>query len=190
MDLVKARLASKFELSVGVDQLWEKVVGNMKLMLEDRGYEVRQVSEGEMRGEREDEVVVLILLEEDKLSVKTLRLLANKYEGVCMILVSLLGPTSFTKKEIAESHSDIEIFLYQEFVVNPVRHTLVPLHTKLEEEEREALFHKFGKDKNRYPKLPSSDVIARYYNFKSGDVISIKRQFGFQEPTVYYRIVC
>ena len=189
MDVVRARLASKFELSVGVDQLWDKVVGNMRLMLEDRGFEASLVSEGEIRGEKGEEVVSMLLLEEEKLSVKTLRHLTSKYEGIGMILVSLLGPTSFTKKEMAENHPDIEIFLYQDFVVNPVRHSLVPRHTRLTKEEEEDLFRRFGRERNRYPKLPSTDVVSRYYNFRPGDVIGIKRQFGFQEPTIYYRIV-
>ena len=58
--------------------------------------------------------------------------------------------------------------------INPTKHEYVPKHTKLSIKEGEQLLKKYSlASKYQLPLLLKDDVIARYYNYKYGDIIKI-----------------
>ena len=79
---------------------------------------------------------------------------------------------------------EFELFDHKELMYNITKHVLVPLHRLLtfENEEKEIIF------KEKFKKIctiQKTDPVAKFYNFKKGDIIEVKRQNGY----VAYRIV-
>lgn len=71
----------------------------------------------------------------------------------------------------------IECFRMDELLFNITKHELVPLHVKVDS--------KLHPQKNQYPIIKKTDIISRFYGFKSGDVIEIHRK----NKTIFYRVV-
>lgn len=96
--------------------------------------------------------------------------------------------TSGAKTEISTDY-DFEMFQDIELMKNKSRHSIVPKHEKLSESEVDQLMKTYNlTTKTNLPRMSPSDVIARYYHWKVGDVIRIHRQLGNQkEPDIYYR---
>lgn len=124
---------------------------------------------------------------EDRVGVKQLRIWCEHSDAATIIIVSLEGPTSFTKKETEHYERSIQFFTFKELCVNITRHALVPKHTKLSSDE--CTSNEFLKNPNDLPRLYSNDKVAIYYNYKPGDIIRITRTVAYSEPVVYYRLV-
>ncbi|MFW5865947.1 MAG: DNA-directed RNA polymerase subunit H [Nanoarchaeota archaeon] len=69
----------------------------------------------------------------------------------------------------------------------PTRHILVPKHTKLSEEEKNALFEKYDITARELPKIPQSDPALAGMTVKQGDVIRITRKSLTAGKTTFYR---
>jgi DNA-directed RNA polymerase subunit H (RpoH/RPB5) len=168
-------------------------------MLKDRGYNVsvdcRTVGDITYKieqnhhvliGETSKNSVVLYFHNEDRVGVKQLRSWNDMNEGCDIVIVSLEGPTAFTKKEADQYYPNIQFFTFKELCVNITRHSLVPKHEKIGVDEVE---YQVGLAEE-WPKLYTNDAIAQYYNYKKGDLIRITRTVGCAEPVFYYRLVC
>lgn len=125
---------------------------------------------------------------EEKVGVKQLRSWCETSLASKLIIVSLDGPTSFTKKEAEQDERDLQFFTFKELCANISRHVLVPKHEYVSDEEAQK--HNELLNKDELPKLFSNDKICLYYAFSIGDIIRITRMIAYNEPVVYYRVVC
>lgn len=124
---------------------------------------------------------------EDRVGVKQLRTWCESSEAITIIIVSLEGPTSFTRKETDSYGRDVQFFTFKELCVNITKHSLVPSHKKinLQEQNKNTLL----RHPQDLPRLYSNDKVAIYYNYKPGDIIEITRTVAYSEPFIYYRFV-
>ena len=74
---------------------------------------------------------------------------------------------------------------------NPIKHELVPIHKKITENEISELISKYNlKNKFQLPIILKEDVIARYYNYQTGDVIKITNTISsLNKDYIFYRCV-
>ncbi|MFA5142449.1 MAG: DNA-directed RNA polymerase subunit H [Candidatus Woesearchaeota archaeon] len=68
-------------------------------------------------------------------------------------------------------------------------HILVPKHTKLSEEEKEALFQKYNISEYNLPKILKADPAIKSLGAKVDDVIKIERASPTAGKSLYYRAV-
>ena len=96
-------------------------------------------------------------------------------------------PTASAKKTLSNLDSSgkvkVSLFPMDNFKFCLIEHRLVKIHQKVKKDEAIKIKEKYGGD--RLPVILSSDPIARYYNFRSGDIISVVRKGG----SIVYRIV-
>jgi len=159
-------------------------------MLHDRGY--RNISERSldnpentlgivMTGQRahyEPNIRVHFCME-DRVGVKFARSVIEM-DDANAIVVSIDGPTPFTRKEC----NGVEFFSALELCNNVTHHCLVPQHMRIDASD---LPH--GMKVEHLPRILDSDRIVQYYAWSCGSVIRIKRVFGGYEPTIYFRVV-
>ena len=69
------------------------------------------------------------------------------------------------------------------------KHELVPKHTLLNDNEKEALLKSYGIVLRQLPRMLASDAMAKLLNEKVGDVIKIIRKSETAGETEYYRVV-
>ena len=101
-------------------------------------------------------------------------------------------PTSIIKKlEKDKEYANLQIMYTKQFMFNPTKHSLVPKHTKLPEDEINDIVKYYAlSSKNQLPIILKDDAIVRYYNFKPGDVIKIESTVGTMNTNyLYYRCV-
>jgi DNA-directed RNA polymerase I, II, and III subunit RPABC1 len=79
---------------------------------------------------------------------------------------------------------NIEIFSVDELQYNITRHSLVPRHEKLLEDEKNKIIKKYG-GIDKFPKLLSGDPIAKYYGYVVNDMVKIYRK----NNEIVYRMV-
>ena len=97
--------------------------------------------------------------------------------------------TPAVKKLIETTDADkglkctFEMFHINDVFFNPTKHLLVPVHTRVPDEEAKILKDKY--ESSKFPTLKSSDPIARFLAFKKGDIIKIIRREGY----IAYRVV-
>jgi len=173
--------------TVGLNVL-EKVIKTCSEMLSDRGCtnieitndilesmeEVTQILKG--RGAKQIDV---FFYNEERVGVKFLRNLLEESSIDLIIIVSLDGPTTFTKKEA--ENIPVQFFTFKDLCVNITKHRIVPKHELCTEQINWSV--------KELPKIPEFDPIVQYYNFPVGSIIKISRTFGSHEPTIYYRHV-
>tara|TARA_Y100000310_G_C20704089_1_gene833132 strand:- start:22220 stop:22783 length:564 start_codon:yes stop_codon:yes gene_type:complete len=111
-----------------------------------------------------------------------------------LMFISEKGPTLETKFhfKVVAPHLHVEHFLCSELLCNPTKHALVPPHTLATDDEIEQLKQKFVLSKNLKDKLPrllSTDIVCRYYNFPPKSIVKIRRCLGLMNPEIYFRIV-
>lgn len=123
---------------------------------------------------------------EDRVGVKQLRNWVETTTADGVIIVSLEGATAFTRREAEQNYPQVQFFLFRELCVNITKHVLVPVHKKVAPTD---LPFDLSKNRDEVPSLYSSDRVAQYYAFQTGDIIRITRTAGVQEPVYYYRIL-
>ena len=121
---------------------------------------------------------------EDRVGVKHLRTWMENATNDKVIIVSIDGPTSFTRRETDDKYSNVSYFTFRDVCVNITRHKLVPKHQRVD-----ACAVPNNVSLEHLPVLYTNDKVAQYYDFDSGDIIRITRTAGVQEPIYYYRIV-
>ena len=158
-------------------------------MFMDRGYEEGdiEINDDNIIGQNEElGNIIGVFVSENKLSVNTLRDIIAACEGAGMkrlVLVyndSITASANNTLKSITSVM--VEVFCITELMYNPTTHRLSSKHERVSEEETREIKTKYGKD---LPILLRSDKMARWYNFKSGEIIKVTRP----SQHVIYRIV-
>lgn len=118
---------------------------------------------------------------EDRVGVKFARsVLETSEEGVSNVIVSIDGPTPFTRKECQR----VQFFTALELCKNVTRHCLVPAHTRIEADQLPG-----GMRVNNLPRILETDRVVQYYGWSCGTVVKIKRVMGGYEPINYFRVV-
>ena len=118
---------------------------------------------------------------EEKVGIKFARnLLESAKENESIVIVSLEGPTPFTRKECDDKK--IQFMNAKDVCVNKTRHMLVPKHEKIE-------CPPDGMQVADLPKISELDPIVQYYNFEVGSILKMMRTFGGHEKIPYYRVV-
>lgn len=164
----------------------ECILSTAEAMMRDRGYSdvvVRSnpiacadspVPRSVMQAQCEEGGVALYIHNEERVGVKYARSVLETGGDARAIVVSVGGPTSFTKHAVQDR---IQFFTAKEMCYNVTRHALVPRHVRVE------------RDGDRLPKLSPSDPVVRYYDWPPGAVIQIRRAFGGHESVPYFRVV-
>lgn len=116
---------------------------------------------------------------EDRVGVKFARAIVDQSEDKFCIIVSIDGPTSFTRNEF--NSKKIQFMPCKFLFVNIIKHKLVPSQTLMADDH--------GMDKASLPIMLESDPVVQYHNWPVGGVIKIERVFAGNEPTMYYRII-
>lgn len=118
---------------------------------------------------------------DDRVGVKFLRMISELPQVDTNIIISLEGPTTFTRKEAENEMKNIQFFTYRELTVNITKHDIVPKH--------ELVIDSCQYNKHELPKILVTDPIIKYYNFPVGSIIKCVRKLGAHEPLAYYRVV-
>ena len=181
----------------------ERVMRTSSEMLRDRGYTVstdcRTIGDitykmehnaPVLRGERAgNPSITLYFHNEERVGVKQLRQWNELHPNSDHIIVSVEGPTSFTRKEVEQVADDhTQFFMFKSLCANITRHSLVPKHERMSPAEVFDL--PVAGSIPELPKLYTTDPISQYYNYKCGDLIRVTRIVGCSEPVFYYRTVC
>lgn len=120
---------------------------------------------------------------EDKVGIKFARSVIESYaaeEDVSIVVISLEGPTPFTRKEC--ENKNMQFMLVKDVCVNKTRHQLVPKHVKVDRPPH-------GITVDNLPKIMDTDPIVQYYDFPKGTILKVERVFGGHEIVPYFRVV-
>jgi len=87
------------------------------------------------------------------------------------------------------SHVRIRFFQAAAIINNPLKHTLVPLHEKVPQEEEEALLKSLFAKKSQFPLIRfHEDPIARMIGLVPGDIVRITRPSATAGENIGYRV--
>lgn len=160
-------------------------------MLGDRGYDGATV---------EDDCVIVpgvlrvYVIDDPKVGVNHMKDIRAALETTRMrhvIIVYNQSVTSFAKQFIDDIiHDDIrvEVFKQSELYFNITKHDLVPKHTLLTPDEKEALVKALRIVPTQLPHIKRTDAMAKYMGLTKGDVVRIDRKSEITEHSTYYRI--
>ena len=134
--------------------------------------------------------VMVIILNKDRLNISSVKeciIIFGTHDINIGILLYSGDPTSSAKKTLAnlEGSGRIKVatFPISNFRFCLTDHKLVFPHHRVKRDVSQQLKKKYGADK--LPIILSSDPVAKYYNFRSGEIIAITRR----DKTISYRIV-
>ena len=109
------------------------------------------------------------------------------------ILITPMNLSSQSKKKIEELLTyNIHVFLESEMAYDPTEHWLVPAHRPLGVEEQRGFLERNKISIDQIPIILATDMISRYYGFKPGQVIEIKRANLYEtlvQESLSYRVV-
>ncbi|AFM98620.1 DNA-directed RNA polymerase subunit Rpb5 [Encephalitozoon hellem ATCC 50504] len=140
-----------------------------------------------------DRPVAIHFGDDEKMGKKSFEGLLSQYEKdniFHLILILPQMPSPAVMSMIAlNAKFNVEIFLVEEMMFNKTKHSWVPPHRILSREERENVFKSLKLGPGDLPRILRSDVIARYYGARQGDVVEIVRRSRTAGESIYYRIV-
>lgn len=100
----------------------------------------------------------------------------DRYKAKNGILITPAPLSSPSKKKIEELLSyNIYVFMENEMAYDPTEHYLTPAHRALTIEEQRNFLAQNNISIDQIPIILTSDMISRYYGFKPGQIIEIKR---------------
>ena len=124
---------------------------------------------------------------DDKVGVRQLRAWTEECVNDQLVIVSLDGPTAFTRKATEQLAAPVvHYFQFRDVSVNITRHSLVPRHRRV---DRVPQINHVDIQACDLPKLLVSDRVCQYYAFRVGDIIEVTRHCGSQQEYKYYRLV-
>lgn len=169
----------------------ENVKTTIREMLADRGYGETIVDEDCITVPGILSVNIVI---EPKVGVnhmKDIRIVLESKKIHHTIIVYNQSITSFAKQYIDEMIRDgirVEIFKQTELYFNITKHELVPIHTLLTVDEKNALVKTLRIKPIQLPHIKRTDAMAKYMGLEKGDVVKIDRKSEISERSIYYRI--
>jgi len=140
-----------------------------------------------------DKPVVIHFGEDERIGKKTFEALLDQYERENIFHVILILPQMPSPAVMSMSQSIskfiIEFFSMDELKFNKTKHSWVPKHRILSKDEQERVLNNLKLEPNDLPKILKSDVIARYFGAKQGEIVEIIRKSKTAGESIYYRIV-
>jgi DNA-directed RNA polymerase subunit H (RpoH/RPB5) len=119
----------------------------------------------------------------DTKSMKEVITFMNEANMKHAIIVYTEGVTPATKSTLAQTDEMyLELFDRQDLQYNITKHRLQPVFTRLYDKEAESFKQTYG---TKFGTLRHEKPIARFYDYRKGDVIRVTREDGY----VNYRIV-
>lgn len=114
----------------------------------------------------------------------------EKYKSKNAIIITPIPLSASSKKKIQELLTyNIYTFMENEMAYDPTEHYLVPEHRALSAEEQREFLARNNLSIDQLPAILTTDMISRYYGFRTGQVIEIKRlnlyETIVQESLVY-----
>jgi DNA-directed RNA polymerases I, II, and III subunit RPABC1 len=110
-----------------------------------------------------------------------------------LIIVFLDNSFSRAEMEIIEdfesNHPNTRLLSYKHLMFNITKHELVPKHVLYKGNKFELFETLMIKSSEQLPFLLKSDPIARYFNFRRGDIIQIHRPVKANKMNIVYRLV-
>ena len=70
-----------------------------------------------------------------------------------------------------------------------VKHQLIPIHTKLSDKEKAAMFKKFKVTARELPMIIEDDPAIQHLETQPGDVLKIERNSSTAGKALFYRVV-
>jgi DNA-directed RNA polymerase I, II, and III subunit RPABC1 len=117
----------------------------------------------------------------------------NNLKVTIGILIAERKPNSDVQNLFNTLNYDITTFCYDELYIPVVDHCLVPKHERMTPSEVETLCQQMKTQPTSFPKMTTKDPVSKYYGYKRGNVIRIRRtisQYNAQNPnTITYRYV-
>lgn len=162
-----------------------KVIEILKEMMKDRNHEKWEASSLSPDVYLSDDTLIF-LSRTEKFNIETVKnvvfwLQEHKYKHALVVYQNII--TSLAKKAIEHLQEfTIETFERKELLFNPTRHRFYCPHKLLTKEE---LNNELKVNLNCLPILLRSDIIARYFGFRKGEVVRIERKNG----SIAYRLV-
>ena len=84
---------------------------------------------------------------------------------------------------------NIQLFYYNELVINITKHERVPQHIVLNDNQKSDLLKTYKIDETKLPQYNITDPVVKYYGLKHGDVFKIIRKSKTAGNSITYRIV-
>lgn len=108
-----------------------------------------------------------------------------------MIVVKGKPNNSILKLQKDKAYSNIQIFWCKQLQFNVTKHEFVPNHRKLTPDESSEILAAYSiTNRFQLPILLRDDVVSKYYNYKSGDIIEITNtQTSQNSKYKFYRCV-
>jgi len=161
-------------------------------LLQDRGYSFIKLPFSHKDHLEIDDIKVFFI-EEPKIGINIIKKLQEECTSVNIekaILVCSGVLTSFAK-QIVESEIEIkfDVFHVGELAINKTKHSLVPRHILLSENEKSSLLKILKLKASNLPRISIKDPIAKYYGGQIGSVFKIIRESENTGVSIYYRIV-
>jgi DNA-directed RNA polymerase subunit H (RpoH/RPB5) len=157
-----------------------------KNIIEQRGYKL--VDSDLLTATKHDGSTFVVFFDDapklNKSGMSKFLTMMNDAGSTHSIIVYQENVTSMTTKSIDQSiDMEIELFSIDELQYNITKHRLQPKSfDKLPTVEAISFKKRYS---NKFPIMKTSDPIARFYNYKQGDVIRITQRDGL----INYRIV-
>lgn len=181
-DVKKTRLFAT--VKENVIKMIERRGWHLEPMQTDSNYTICSNSNGKASGMKnihdfflaknhKDDLVVVYFVIDVKVNVDTMGcIINNKYQSKHFIIVynKSLTPDARTIAKLNKVFV-VELFYVDDFAYDII--SLVPSH-KLHDKSLSPDFHEWSK----LPIMLSTDKVARYYGFKSGDIVEIEEDFG------------
>ena len=121
---------------------------------------------------------------EDRVGVKFARSALEREEAreedVLTIIISIEGPTPFTKKEC--DGRNVQFLFARACSQNVTRHAMVPRHRRVDAPPT-------GIRVDNLPRILDTDPIVQYFNWPPGTIVHIERKFGGNATIDYFRCV-
>ena len=126
----------------------------------------------------------------DLISIVQTALEKTENPNLSIILVLEDKPNSTVLKEMGRTEfKNVEIFTTKQLSINITKHSFVPKHSVLTDDEVKELLKTYQCTKSQLPRLDKKDPVACYYGMKSGDVCKIERPSETTGIYYYYRLV-
>ena len=190
--------------------MWENTLDTLYRMLETRGYQAVDkvppdiVHKLQHRQGFSHDIcmtqppVIIHLNNEKKIGIKVIRHLLQTMEklqvrhGIC---VFLQAPTPFARRYLINLQREnpdirIEYFFASNMQFDITQHALMPKHTRLPEEKKDAVLARYGRNLALYPKILLTDPMARYLGLQKDDMVQIERVVANQGVATVYRVAC
>lgn len=157
---------------------------------------VREVLSKTYKNENDESLYVFFadISSNKQLGVEVINnVLSEMKKGKNAIIITPIPLSASAKKKILGLLTyNIYIFMETEMGYDPTEHFLVPKHRVLGVKEQRDFLIKNGLTVDQFPTILTTDIIARYYGFKPGQVVEIIRTNFYDSITqesLGYRLV-